>query len=96
MVRRTVSSVPQRRQPRLGERRVIGSQVTNPAPRAGSWTPRTRRPADGLPMARESRHSTRGSAGAGRGGSGASSASNVSRTAMSDTRQGEPRIFSRP
>src|SRR5919108_3355828 len=70
-------SWPQRRQARLGLRLRTGSQVKKLGPWDGSSTPRTSRPCQGRPTARERCHTTGGKvdswhwAGEGGGGGGA-------------------------
>ena len=63
---RITRSVPKRRQGRLGERRLTGSQVKNSGRSAGSRTPRTSLPAVCEPTASERRQRI----GCGLGGSG--------------------------
>src|SRR3712207_1705761 len=63
MVVRTSTSVPQRRQPRMGARLNTGSHVNQSGPSRGSCTPRTRRPSHGRPTARDTRQRMGGYSG---------------------------------
>ena len=62
--------MPHLRQARFGRRRSTGSHVKNAARSPGSRTPRTSRPADGVPTGRESRQAIRSTAGVGSTDSG--------------------------
>ena len=82
--------MPWRRQWRLGERRSTGSQVKKCRPAAGRRTPRTRRPAEGLPTASERRQRMRGRGLAGGGSAGSANTGARSSGSVRERDRGGP------